>query len=514
MKSLLLLALSLVSVAAGSARPPNIILILADDLGYGDIGPFGQKTIRTPTLDRLAAEGMKFTRHYSGSPVCAPARCVLLTGRHPGHAFIRDNKEVGDWYSGLGQMPLPEGGPGIASALKSAGYATGAFGKWGLGGVGSSGDPLRQGFDEFFGFNDQRQAHNYYPQYLNDGEGRLLLPGNKNVAQEAGALLPAGSDANDPASYAGFTGGQYAPDLCLDRALQFIRDNKGKPFFLFYPTTVPHLALQVPGESLAEYRGKLDDTPYTGGKGVGADGYFPHQYPRAAYAAMITRMDRDIGRIVHLVEELGLEGDTIFIFTSDNGAPHPLAGTDPDYFKSNGDLRGYKGEIYEGGVREPLIVRWKGRVPADTTSDLVTGFEDWMPTLLELAGATNHLPESADGISFAPALLGRPQEQRPFLYREFHGHGGQQSVLAGDWKLVRRNLLETPGNPAVPAAELYNLASDPSEKINVASGNPGIVARLEKILIEQHAPSPEFPFPILDRPSGTSGGGSNTFPNN
>jgi arylsulfatase A-like enzyme len=496
---LLILGLCVCSLnAAQPERRPNIIFVLADDLGYGDIGPFGQTIIHTPTLDRLAKEGMRFTQHYSGSPVCAPARCVLMTGKHPGHAFIRDNQEVGTWYSFRGQLPIPASEPSIAASLKAAGYATGAFGKWGLGGVGSSGDPLKHGFDHFFGFNDQRQAHNYFPQYLNDDEGRFVLTGNTNVSEKEGLSIAAGVDPNGPASYASFIGTQYAPDLCNERALQFIRRHKDQPFFLYYPTTVPHLALQVPEDSLGEYRGRLDDRPYTGG-----NGYLPQQYPHAAYAAMVTRLDRDIGKMVRLVKELGLEDHTIFIFTSDNGAVERLAGYDPLYFKSNDDLRGYKGELYEGGIREPLIVRWKGHVPANTTSTRVTGFEDWLPTLLELAGATNLIPKTTDGISFAPTLLGQLQEPRPFLYREFHGYGGQQAVRVGDWKLLKRQLLGTATRPAAPTSELYNLAADPSEKENVAAPHPDIVARLQKIMSQEHTPSKEFPFKdTLDKGQG------------
>jgi arylsulfatase A-like enzyme len=494
MKRIIILLAAVVVVAslraAEPARKPNIIFILADDLGYGDIGPFGQKIIHTPVLDKLAAGGMKFTQHYSGSPVCAPARCVLITGKHPGHAFVRDNREVGGWYSGLGQIPIPADEPSIAAALKAAGYATGAFGKWGLGGVGTSGDPLRHGFDHFFGFNDQRPAHNYFPQYLVDDETRMPLPGNAGVEEkEDNIKLPAGADANDAKNYARYVGKQYAPDLCSERALQFIRDHKDKPFFLYYPTTVPHLALQVPEDSRAEYEGKLDDKPYVGG-----NGYLPNQFPHAAYAAMITRMDRDIGKLVQLVKELGLEDDTVFIFTSDNGAVYPLSGFDPVYFKSNGDLHGYKGDIYEGGIREPLIVRWKGHVPENATSTFVSGFEDWMPTLLDLAGAKNLIPKTADGISIAPTLLGEKQAERPFLYREFHGYGGQQAVRVGDWKLLKRELVGTKKKPAAPTLELYNLATDPAEKENVAAAHPDIVAKLQKIMDAQHAPSKQFPF--------------------
>ena len=481
------------SLAAEPPRKPNIIFILADDLGYGDIGAFGQKIIHTPNLDKLAAEGMKLTQHYAGSPVCAPSRCVLMTGRHPGHAFVRDNREIGSWYSFQGQIPIPTNEPCLAAALKSAGYVTGAFGKWGLGGVGSSGDPLKHGFDQFFGFNDQRQAHNYYPQYLNDNESRFMLTGNKNVSEKEGLSIEPGADPNDSASYANFIGKQYAPDLCNERALKFIRDNKNRPFFLYYPTTVPHLALQVPEDSLDEYKGRLDDKPYPGG-----NGYLPQQYPHAAYAAMVTRMDRDTGRMVQLVKDLGLEDDTIFIFTSDNGAVFPLSGFDPVYFKSNGNLHGYKEDIYEGGMREPLLVRWPGHVPAGSTSDYVSGFEDWLPTLLDFADATNLIPKTADGINIAPTLLGKTQPPRPFLYREFHGAGGQQSVRVGNWKLLRRHLLGTANKPAEPTTELYDLAADPSERNNVAAANPDIVAKLQKIMNKQHTSSKEFPFKTLD----------------
>ncbi|MCL5098866.1 MAG: arylsulfatase [Candidatus Omnitrophica bacterium] len=481
--------------AAVPAKKPNIIFILADDLGYGDIGPFGQKIIHTPTLDQLAREGMKFTQHYAGNPVCAPSRCEFITGRHPGHGYVRNNHEIGSWYSFQGQLPLPVTEPSIAGALKSAGYVTGAFGKWGLGGGGSPGDPLKHGFDQFFGFNCQRHAHNYYPQYLDEDEGKFILTGNGNVSEKGDLSLSPGADPNDSASYARFIGQQYAPDLCRERALKFIRDNQDTPFFLYYPTTVPHLALQVPKDSLEEYRGKLDDRPYVGG-----NWYLPQQYPHAAYAAMVTRMDRDIGKMVRLVKSLGLEENTIFIFTSDNGAVFPLSGFDPVFFHSTGELRGYKGDVYEGGIRVPLIVRWKGHIPAGTTSTFVSGFEDWFPTLLELAGASNKVPKGLDGVSLVPTLLGGTQPPRPFLYREFPGGGGQLAMRVGDWKLVRQHLIGTPKKPASPTTELYNLATDPSEKDNVAQANPERVAELEKRVAEQHIPSKEFPFPLIDKP--------------
>ena len=491
---ILFVSLMALSLHAGeSAKRPNIVFVLADDLGYGDLGAYGQKIIHTPTLDKLARGGMKFTQHYAGSPVCAPSRCVLITGSHPGHAFVRDNSEIGSWYSFQGQLPIPATEPCLEVALKAVGYATGAFGKWGLGGVGSAGDPLKHGFDHFFGFNDQRQAHNYFPRYLVEDEGQCVLSGNAGVVEKENLSLPAGSDPNDPANYASFIGTQYAPDLCCERALQFIRDNKDKPFFLYYPTTVPHLALQVPEDSLNEYKGKLADKPYVGG-----NGYLPQQYPRAAYAAMVTRMDRDIGRLLQLITDLRLEDNTIVVFTSDNGAVFPLSGYDPVFFKSNDGLRGYKEDVYEGGIREPLIVSWKGHIPAGAISSRVTGFEDWFPTLLELAGAPDAVPANVDGISFAPTLLGRQQPERPFLYREYHGAGGQLAVRVGDWVLVRRHLLDIPKKPSSPTTELYNLARDPEEKNDVAPAHSDLVKELEEIIRQQHKPSKEFPFPLLD----------------
>jgi arylsulfatase A len=469
-------------------RPPNIIFILADDLGYGDIGAFGQKKIRTPNLDRMAAEGMRFTQHYSGNAVCAPSRCVLLTGKHPGRAWIRDNREV----QPEGQPPLPADTVTIAKLLQQRGYATAAMGKWGLGFPGSEGAPLKQGFDRFFGYNCQRHAHNYYPTSLWDNDKRLKL---NNAAFAPHQKLATNADPADAKSYARYAGKDYAPDLIHEQALQFIRTNSARPFFFYFATTVPHLALQVPEDSVAEYRGKFEDQPYRG-----TNGYLPHFTPRAAYAAMITRLDRDIGRIMSLVRELGLDENTIFIFTSDNGPLYGRhGGTDSEFFNSAGGLRGRKGSLYEGGVRVPLIVRWKGRINANTTSDRVNGFEDWLPTLVELAGAKSAAPRGIDGVSFAPTLLGTMQELRPFLYREFANYNGWQSVRLGDWKGVRKDLnpRQRPGRPNL-ALELYDLKSDPTESKDVAAEHPKIVAQIEKIMREQHTPSQLFPFPALD----------------
>jgi arylsulfatase A-like enzyme len=481
---------------AAETRKPNIVFVLADDLGWGDLGCYGQKKIRTPHLDRLAAEGMRFTQHYAGNAVCAPSRCVLLTGEHPGHAWIRNNREV----QPEGQPPLPASELTIAKLLQMQGYATGAFGKWGLGFPGSEGDPLRQGFDRFFGYNCQRHAHNYYPTSLWDNARRVAL---SNRAFSPHQKLPPEVDPDDPASYRAYAGKDYAPDLILTQALRFIRDHKERPFFVYFATTVPHLALQVPSDSLAEYQGRWADSPYPG-----TNGYLPHFAPRAAYAAMVTRLDRDIGRIMAQVRDLGLDGQTLFVFTSDNGPLYDrLGGTDSDFFESAGRLRGRKGSLYEGGVRVPMIARWPGRIAAGSASARVTGFEDWLPTLLELAGAQGATPDGIDGLSFAPTLLGRRQEPRPFLYREFPGYGGQQSVRIGDWKGVRQQLNAQSEKPSAAGAqgqgsrraiELYDLEDDPGETKDVSADYPELVLRMERLMREQHRRSELFPFPALD----------------
>jgi len=470
------------AAAAVPARP-NVIFVLTDDLGYAELGSYGQQKIRTPSLDRLAAEGVRFTQHYSGNAVCAPSRSVLLTGQHPGHTPIRDNREL----QPEGQLPLPAAAVTIAELFKAQGYATAAMGKWGLGPPGSEGDPLRQGFDHFFGYNCQRHAHNYYPTYLYDDDRRLPLD---NPAFSVNQKLPDGADPADPRSYAGYAGKAYAPDLIGERARAFIRDNKDRPFFLYLPTTVPHLALQVPEDSLAEYRGLWPDPPYQGDSG-----YLPSPSPRATYAAMVTRMDREVGRVLDLVRELGLDERTIVVFTSDNGPTYErIGGSDSEFFRSAGPLRGLKGSLHEGGIRVPAIVRWKGRVPAGMSSERVTGFEDWLPTLLDLAGAKEAIPSAIDGLTFAPTLLGQMQEPRPFLYREFPGYGGQQSIRVGDWKGVRQGL-EKPGPVRLA---LYDLKGDVGETRDAAAARPDVVAQLAALLSREHQPSAAFPIPAID----------------
>ncbi len=496
-----LMVLGLAGRAGAADQPrPNIIFLIADDLGYGDIGAFGQKKIRTPNLDRLAQDGMRFTHHYSGHNVCAPSRCVFMTGKHPGHAYIRNNRGgIGQGGSGgEGQEPVPAGELKLPLTLKQLGYATGGFGKWGLGAVGSTGDPNSQGMDRFFGYNDQAVAHNFYPVSLWNNRERVPL---HNEAFSAHQKLAPGANPNDPASYAKFTGKEYAPDRINEAARNFLRENKDRPFFLYYPTTVPHLALQVPEDSLAEYKDAFPEEPYTGDRG-----YLPHRTPRAAYAAMITRLDRDIGRLLAMVDEFHLRENTIVVFTSDNGPLYDrLGGTDTDFFDSAGGLRGRKGGYYEGGFRVPCIVRWTGKIAAGKTSERVTGFEDWMPTFLELIGAKEATPAGIDGISFAPTLLGRAQSERPFLYRESQAYGGQQSVRVGNWKAFRNNLNPLPRAKAKGAAssaiELYDLKNDPTESKDVAAQNPEVVARLAAIMKEQHVPSKLWPINVLDGPA-------------
>jgi arylsulfatase A len=465
-------ALSLAGPSACRAARtrPNIVLILADDLGYAQLGCYGETKIRTPHVDRLAAEGTRFTQAYSGSPVCAPSRAVLLTGKHTGHAHVRDNLEI----EPEGQAPLPAGTPTLAGLLRDEGYTTGLVGKWGLGFPGSEGDPLRQGFDFFFGYNCQRKAHNHYPPELWRNAGRVRLEGNDG----------------------GATGRQYAPDLFEKEALDFIAANRKRPFFLFFATTIPHLALQVPEDSLAEYAGLWPETPYVGGRG-----YQPHDRPRAAYAAMVTRFDRSVGRIMALLGRLGLDRDTLVLFASDNGPTYDVGGYDQDFFRGAAGLRSHKGYVYEGGIRVPFIARRPGVVPAGRESDAVVAFQDVLPTLLDAAGAGPRVPRDVDGVGLRPVLEGRDEGPAGrTLYMEFPAYGGQQMARLGKWKAVRQDLLKDPDAPV----ELYDLGSDPGETTDVAAANADVAGELRRIMVREHRPSREFPFPALDRPGHVS----------
>jgi arylsulfatase A-like enzyme len=405
---------------------------------------------------------------------------VLLTGKHTGHAYIRDNDEMderGDvWHDPEleGQRPLLPNTYTIGTMLQQAGYTTGAIGKWGLGGPGSTGEPNAQGFNHWYGYLCQRVAHNYYPTHLWRNGEKVLLEGNDYFYPHQ--RFPEDADPNDPAAYEPYSGKTYSLDVMAEEALAFIRENRDNPFFLYLPFTVPHASLQVPEDSLAEYEGQFDDTPYLGDKG-----YLPHRAPRAAYAAMITRMDMQIGRIMALIDELGLDDNTIVFFSSDNG-PTFNGGTDSEFFHSAGEFRGLKTELYEGGIRVPLIARWPGRIEPGTVSDHPSAFWDFFPTF---AGLVNVRPPSdTDGLSLLPTLLNTPETQQhhDYLYWEYHG---QQAVRMGSWKAVRHGVDQP--------IELYDLANDMGEQNDVAAGNPDVVARIENIMNEGRTPSELFP---------------------
>jgi arylsulfatase A-like enzyme len=407
---------------APAARPPNIILIVAVDLGYGHLGCYGQRKIATPHIDRLAAEGMRFTQFYSGGTVCAPSRSVLMTGLHTGRTPIRKNG---------GGAPLRDADVTMAEVLKSAGYATGGFGKWGLGTEDTTGAPTRQGFDEFFGYLHQVHAHFFYPYWLSDNGKPFMLPENEGGKR-----------------------GKYSHDVILARGLDFIRRSKDEPFFCYLPFTLPHVELAVPGDSERPYRGKFPEVP------IGdRPGYITSDAPRATFAGMVSRMDDGVGKVVALVGELGLAENTLIVFVSDNGGQgdkwQPLV----EFFEGNGPLRGTKGALYEGGIRVPLIARWPGRIKPGTTSDRLSGHQDLLPTFAEAAGASAH----------------------DHLYWEHYtGKGMVQAVRAGDWKLVQSK----PGQPF----ELYDLAKDLGETRDLAAEHPDVVKRLTELASKSHTP--------------------------
>jgi arylsulfatase A len=443
---------------------PNIVYILADDLGYGDLSCYGQKKFSTPNIDRIASEGMLFTQHYTGCTVSAPSRSSLMTGLHTGHTPVRGNKNwepEGNWPLSAGSFTIPE-------MLKTKGYVTGAFGKWGLGYIDTEGDPNAQGFDEFYGYNCQTLAHNYYPDHLWHNHEKIVLHENDNGKK-----------------------GVYSADLIHKAALGFIETNRNNPFFLYYPTTIPHAELFAKEDYMAKFRGKFP--PEKSFKGVdsgptfrlGPYGSQPEAH--AAFAAMVTELDDYVGELLSKLKELGLEKNTIVIFASDNG-PHLEAGADPDFFNSNGGLRGYKRDFYEGGIRTPMLVKWPGKVKAGSTNDHISAFWDILPTLADITGAKN--PENIDGISFLPALLGKKQKEHEFLFWEFHEQGGKMAVRMGNWKAVKLNIDKSPQG----VTELYDLTTDQGETKNVASSHPEIVKKMEEIMNQAHTPSAVFPF--------------------
>ncbi len=434
-----------------SEKKPNILFILADDLGYGDLGCYGQKRISTPSIDRLASEGMRFTQAYSGATVCAPSRCSLLTGLHCGHATIRGNKKPE-----LGIRPTETT---VASLLKSAGYETALFGKWGLGGPGTGSVPNTRGFDHFFGYLDQQHAHNYYPEHLWDNQNEHFLTANWFDQRK-----------------------QYAPDLFTRRALDFLKQPREKPFFLYLAYTIPHA-----DNELGRLRGNGMEVP-------DAVPYADRNWPEVEknFAAMITRMDGDIGKLLEQLRSSVLDGNTLVIFSSDNG-PHREGNHDADYFQSRGPLRGIKRDLYEGGIRVPFIARLPGTIEAGSVSRQVIAFWDFLPTVAELAGVPLPMGHPADarraipldGVSFLPVLRGEQRREHPPLYWEFHESRFAQAVRLGNWKGIRMN-------PGVPV-ELYDLETDIGEKENVASGHPAVVRQIVSLMSSSRIDSAEFP---------------------
>ncbi|PTM09310.1 MAG: N-acetylgalactosamine-6-sulfatase [Bacteroidetes bacterium] len=471
-------------------KPPNIIYFLADDLGYGEVGVYGQEKILTPNIDALAKNGMMFTQHYSGAPVCAPARYMFLTGKHSGHAFIRGNDEwdergdVWDYAAaskdpGLeGQRPIPNNTITIGHQLQKVGYKTSLFGKWGLGAPESEGIPTLQGFDYFYGYNCQRQAHNLYPPHLWENTEKDILD-NELVAPRT--KLDSLADPYDEASYAKYNQKDYAPERIHEKALNFITENKDNPFFLYYASPLPHLPLQAPKEYVDKYRALLgDEEPYIGDKG-----YFPNRYPRATYAAMISYLDNQLGELIAKLKELDLYQNTIIIVSSDNG-PTYTGGVDFDYFESSKPFaNGYgrtKGYVYEGGVRVPLIASWPNKIKPGSKSEHISAFYDLMPTICDIAGIES--PKDIDGLSFKSTLLGEEQQAHDFLYWEFPSYKGQQAVRLGKWKGVRKNIFD--GNLEI---ELYDLDNDALEQNNLATLHPDIVTQIAGIMVQEHEPS-------------------------
>ncbi len=488
--------LSEISAQNYKDEPPNVIYIYADDLGYGEIGSYGQVKIKTPNLDRLAKEGMRFTQHYAGAPVCAPSRCILLTGKHAGHAYIRSNSEMkGGGFADneeKGQLPLPEDTFTMGKLFQNAGYRTAAIGKWGLGMANSSGAPDKQGFDYFYGYLDQKQAHNYYPTHLWENEKWDTL-NNKYFLVHT----PLDSIKAKVEDFDAYKGNEYAITKMTEKALSFIDENKRRPFFLYLPYTIPHVSLQAPQRFIEQYIGKFDESPY-----YGQQRYAPAMYPLSTYAAMITYLDYQIGVILDGLKNNGLEKNTIVIFSSDNG-PTFNGGVNASFFNSASGLRGLKQDIFEGGMRVPFIAKWPGRIPENSISDLPSAQYDMLATFADLTGQEI---QETDGISILPELLGMSfkQKRHNFLYFEFPSRGsrsavgtaGQLAVRMGDWKAVKIGLKENPGSPWL----LFNLKVDPGETqdLSKGKGNKQLIRRANQIVADQHKPSIKKEWEFVD----------------
>lgn len=478
---LLFLCWGTMALAQKSTSKPNVIYIFADDLGYGEVGAYGQKKIKTPNLDRLAAGGMRFTQHYSSAPVCAPSRCGLMTGRHTGHTYIRGNYELGGFEDDKegGQMPLNEGAFTVGHLFQKSGYKTGAVGKWGMGMANTTGNPNQQGFDFFYGLLCQKQSHNFYPTHLWKNGKKVAL---NNPYIKVHRPMPEGDE-----NYEYYVGKDYAIDKMTEEATGFINDNKSRPFFLYLPYTLPHLSLQAPAEAVKEYIGKFDEKPYRG-----QTGYASTRYPYSTYAAMISYLDKQVGQIWELVKKLGIEDNTIIMFSSDNGATF-VKHVDAAFFESAGPFRGLKMDVYEGGIRVPMIAYWKGKIKPGQVTDHVSTQYDVLATCADLLGTKPALP--TDGVSFLPTLLGKStQAQHPYLYFEYPENGGQLAIRKGDWKGVKRNVKANRNGEW----EIYNLKADIGERNNVAAAHPELAKEFDEIVQREHRPAHVHEWEFVD----------------
>ncbi|WP_455658624.1 arylsulfatase [Phocaeicola sp.] len=445
------------AIAAGGyvqaqEKLPNIVFVLADDMGIGDLGCYGQTKIKTPNIDKLAENGLLFTHHYSGSTVSAPSRCCLLTGKHTGHAYVRGNKGQ-QTPNGSFDLALPKTETTVAEILKKKGYKTMCVGKWGLGGPGTEGSPINKGFDYFFGYLSQSAAHRYYPDYLYENEKKVMLNGKV-----------------------------YSHFMIMEKGLDFIRKNSDSPFFAYFAVTPPHADLDYP--DLSQYEDAFPEKPYINNK---ATGFKTQMKPKAAYASMVSEVDKNVGQIIDLLKEKGLWENTIFIFSSDNGV-HCVGGHEPDFFDSNGPFRGYKRDLYEGGIRAPFIVNWPEVIKEKRSTDNISAFWDFLPTVAEIVGAD--VPEGVDGISYLPVLKGADKnpKQHEYIYYEFYEQGGKQSIMKDGWKLVRLNM----SKPRKMVEELYNLNNDPDESENIIASNPEKAKELRQLAKEARTDSKLF----------------------
>jgi len=448
----------------GNANSPNIIYIMADDLGYADIEPYGQAVIKTPSLKKMAEEGMVFTDHYAGNTVCAPSRCSLLTGRHPGNAYVRGNKQA----EPSGQLPLPAGTVTVSQLLHDAGYTTGFIGKWGLGNIGNSGDPKNFGWDYYFGYLDQVLAHNYYPEFLIRNGEKVFL--DNQVKYLSDTLWHKGLGSYSTVK------NEYSHDLFTDDAIRFVEENSDGPFFLYLPYTIPH----DNGEAPPDEKQEVPDF------GIYADSAHWNKETKG-YAAMITRMDKDIGMLLRKLEDLGIAENTLVIFTSDNGPMPDMVFT--NLFDSNGKLKGGKRDLYEGGIRVPMIAWWPSRINPRSISGHISAFWDFLPTACDIAGI--EIPGESDGISYLPELLGKEQPRHEYLYWESPLKGFMTAIRMNQWKAVRYDYENNPDG----TYELYDLESDVGETRNIASDYPDVISKMEQIFLEAHSPSEHFPMP-------------------